>query len=584
MTRGVENTGRYKRHLAAWLALIVLASLALRLGAWAHYRTGAIESEGAEYARIAENLRNGVGFVGLVTPGAQLNFNPLFPLLIAGASFATHDYELAARLVALMMGALLPLPVFGIAAQLFNRRVAFVAAILTMLHPLLLTLSFTAFSEGPYITLFLSAICVAIAALQRGTTGLWLLVGAAFGVAWLARAEASAGLLLVVLFAVLATPWGWTLRGKRAGLAVGMFLLCALPVIVFIYRATGELRLEVKSQIFFYTGNRIRAAEAHPGVDYESPGGHHEIPTSDWNVDSGQNWQSKWAFYGIAADGTGMGFPLRQHAKVIQDTNIRGGDMVILVLKGIRENLPVVFQRFSSDWFGAPWLPALALVGAVRRPWRGSQAKSKCFFLLAGTAPVAATFFALWSESRYYFVFVPIMAIWAANGLVEVGRWTSASMQALGREWRVAAQTLQYAVPCLIGLATVLSPVKGVRRLAVFADSSVETRVDKEVGLWLGHRQSGPVKIIDLSIPLAFHADAQFTYYPYCDASMALHYLDSAHVDYVVLRRDEKFTKYYEDWIEHGIPDGRAEPVDLPSIPGADKFRIYHWRRQKNVT
>src|SRR5207244_2358217 len=69
------------------LTLLLAASFALRVAAWAYWQTGAIESEGAEYARIAANLRNGVGYVGIVTPGAQLNFNPLFPLLIAGTSF-----------------------------------------------------------------------------------------------------------------------------------------------------------------------------------------------------------------------------------------------------------------------------------------------------------------------------------------------------------------------------------------------------------------------------------------------------------------------------------------------------------------
>ena len=39
------------RRLPMWmiLGLIVAASLAVRVAAWAHWRTGAIESEGAEY-------------------------------------------------------------------------------------------------------------------------------------------------------------------------------------------------------------------------------------------------------------------------------------------------------------------------------------------------------------------------------------------------------------------------------------------------------------------------------------------------------------------------------------------------------
>src|SRR5713101_1278542 len=193
------------RRLGVWLTIMVAASFAVRIAAWAYWQTGTIESEGAEYARIAENLRNGVGYVGLVTPGSELLFNPLFPWLIAGTSFVTHNYQLAGRLVALVMGALLPLPVFGIASRLFNRRVGFIAALLTLLHPLLVHLSFTVFSEGPYTTLLLSTVYLVVRALNHSSTKLWLLVGGAFGLSYLLRAEASAVFAIAVLFALTAT-------------------------------------------------------------------------------------------------------------------------------------------------------------------------------------------------------------------------------------------------------------------------------------------------------------------------------------------------------------------------------------------
>ncbi len=575
----VNSTDRRPVPLWLLLTVIVLASFAVRAAAWAYWGTGAIESEGAEYARIAENLRSGVGYVGLVTPGAQLNFNPLFPLLIAGASFVTHNYELAARLVALVMGGLLPLPVFGVASRLFDRRVGFIAALLVSLHPLLLNLSFSAFSEGPYTTLFLCATYVVILALDRTSARIWLLVGVAFGLTWLVRAEASAALAIAVLFALLATHGNWSIRCKRAAAAVVAFLVCTLPVVIFIYRSTGEVRLEVKSQIFFYTGKRILTAERNPGADYESPGGHHEVPSPEPNVESWQRWQDKWAFYGIDSNTTGMGFPLRRHSEVIRETNVRVKDMLILIVKGTRENAPVVFQRLSSDWFGAPLLPALALLGAVRRPWRGPQAAGRLFVLLVMAAPVLATFFALWSEARYYFVLVPLLSIWAANGLLEIGRWTKASSTAAG--WSIVARPVvsQCIVPVFIGLLLIVSPVKGVRRLSLFVDSAPPTLVDKEVGLWIGRQQDHAVRIIDLSIPLAFHADAQFTYFPYCTGDAALRYLEATQVDYVILRRDERFTKYYQEWLTHGIPDHRAELVQLSSVPGADKFVVYRWHR-----
>lgn len=563
------------------LAIIVVASFAVRVAAWAYWQTGTIESEGSEYARLAENLRNGVGYVGLVTPGSQLNFNPLFPLLIAATSLITHNYELAGRLVALVMGALLPLPVFGIGSRLFNRRVGFIAATLTLLHPLLVQLSFSVYSEGPYSTLLLCAVYLVVRGLDDSSTKLWLLAGGAFGLSYLLRAEATALFVIAVLFALVATEGTRKVRCMRALGAIAVYLLLALPVVIFLYRSTGKVMLEGKSKIFFYTGKRMLAAEKHPGVDYQSPGGEHEVPSPAPNVESGYQWWEKWALYGIDSNLKGMGFPMRPHAEVIRESQITIKDLVVLLGKGVRQNAPMLFQRLSSDWLGAPLLPALALLGAFRRPWRGPQASSRLFVMSVGVAPVLATFFALWSETRYYFILVPLLCIWAANGLVEVGSWISASSAAAG--WTVVARPAvsRCIVPGFVGLAMVVSPAKGVRKQYVFSDSDVSNRIDKEVGWWIGRQQDHPVKIMDLSLPLTYHAGAQFTYFPYCTDDLALRYLDAAQVDYVVLRRHEKFTRYYDEWLAHGIPDHRAELLQLPSAAAADKFVIYRWHRNK---
>src|SRR5262249_53329189 len=259
--------------------------------------------------------------------------------------------------------------------------------------------------------------------------------GAAFGLAWLLRAEASAAFAIAVLFALTSTQKDLRVKYKQALAAIAVFLLLALPEVVFIYKSTGKIKLEGKSTIFTYTGRRILAAERNPGVDYVSPGGQHEVPSSAPNVESGQQWQDKWAFYGVDSHLRGMGFPMRPHAEVIRETQTDLIDVFLLLARGIRQNVPALFQRLSSDWLGAPLLPALALLGAVRRPWRGPTARSCFFVMLVTVAPVLATFFALWNEQRYYFVLIPLLAIWAANGLLEIGLWTKASSVAAG--WRM---------------------------------------------------------------------------------------------------------------------------------------------------
>lgn len=577
-----ESTNNPPQRLWLMLALIVAASLAVRVAALVYWRTGAIESEGAEYARIAENLRHGVGYVGLATPGPEVNFPPLFPLLIAGTSFATHNYEWAGRLVSLLLGALLPLPVFGIASRLFNRGVGFIAAMLSLLHPLLVHLSFTVFSEGPFFTMLLSAVYIVVRALNQSSTRLWLLAGGAFGLSYLLRAEASAVFGIAVVFALTTSETDRTAKCKRAISAIVVFLAFALPELIFIYRSTGKVRLEGKSAIFLYAGRRTSAAETTPGW-YESVGGRHEVASSEPNVPSWRTWQEKWAFYGIDAHLEGMGMAMRSFAEENRETQLTLKDL-FLIGKGVGRNLPVMFQRLSSDWLGAPLLPALALLGALRRPWRGLQAPSRLFLILLATVPFGATAFALSpNDPRYCFVFVPLLCIWAANGLYEVGLWTKSSAVAAG--WSVLARPMVslWIIPGLLGLAVIISPVKAVTRLGPFRESAPSSRIDKELGLWIEQQQNHPVRIMDLQLPLAYHAGAQFSNFPYCSGELALRYLDAAQVDYVVLRRGEDFTRYYEDWLTRGIPDHRAELLRLSS--GADaKFVVYRWHRTGQAT
>jgi hypothetical protein len=202
--------------------------------------------------------------------------------------------------------------------------------------------------------------------------------------------------------------------------------------------------------------------------------------------------------------------------------------------------------------------------------------------MVVAAAPVAASLSILWGDARYYFVFVPLLSIWAANGVYEMGLWVKASSAAAG--WRVLASgpVSQYMVPSLLVLAVIISPIKEATTLYEFSDSAPQFRVDREVGVWIGHQQNRAVRIMDLSLPLTYHAGAQLhLYFPYCTGELALHYLEVAQPDYIVLRRDKKFTKYYDDWLTNGIPDHRAEILHLPPLPGADQFVIYRWHHNQ---
>jgi 4-amino-4-deoxy-L-arabinose transferase-like glycosyltransferase len=469
------------------------------------------------------------------------------------------------------------LPVFGIASRLFSRRVGFAAAILTLLHPLLINMSFVVLSEGPYVALLLSAVYVVLRALSRPSIRMWCLVGGAFGLAYLVRPEAVAPLFIAAVFALTATQGTLAMRCKRAVAAIAVFAALALPWVIFIYRSTGKVRLDGKSAIVFALDARILVAQANREAGRGLPAGQHDEPSSAPNVESWQPWEEKWASSAVNAQLEGTGIWMRPNADVIRET-ITFKQFTRILRKGIRHSLPAFLQQLSSRWLGAPFLPALALLGAVRRPWRQPLASSRLFVLLVPGTSVVATFSVLWIFARFYFILAPFLLLWAANGLVEVGRWAKATGTAARWRWLGPVMS-EYLIPGLIGLAVIIYPLRGVRALYEFTGGSASSPLAKEVGLWIQEQQNRSVRIMDLSTPLAFHAGAQFLYFPYCSADLALRFLDAAEVDYVVLRREEKFTRYYEDWLTRGIPDPRAQLVYVSSGANPGEFVVYQWRR-----
>src|SRR6185503_7446333 len=169
-----------------------------------HSQTANIGGEGSEYARLADNLRTGNGYVGIFNLGPQLMFPPLYPVLIASFSLITGEAELAGRLVSLIMGTCLVVPVFFMALQIYGRRTAFIAASLVAAHPVLVKLSAEVYSEALYLTLLMSGVYWSLRSLEFENLRNNVLAGAFFALAYLTRPEAIAYPFLVgmTIFAV----------------------------------------------------------------------------------------------------------------------------------------------------------------------------------------------------------------------------------------------------------------------------------------------------------------------------------------------------------------------------------------------
>jgi 4-amino-4-deoxy-L-arabinose transferase-like glycosyltransferase len=492
--------------------------------------SGEIDTEGAEYARIAENIIQGKGFIGIATEGLQLVFPPLFPVLIAGVSLLTGDAETAGRAINVLFGALLVLPVYGIARRMLGEAVGLGAAALVAVHPYLVYFSTTVFCEPTYLTIVLTAVLAAMAASDRPDWPMLAVAGFLYGLAYLVRPEAATFMLVGVVFFVLwrALANQGNLAGAagreigRAGLMLACFVLVAGPYVAWLSGQTGQFRLETKGQLNVATQLRIQ---------------------------QGLPWYG--ASFGVNRGLVAEGIWNQPNIDVIKSYRLGLGDYVTIFIRKSKDLLRATAATIAGSLdFGSPALFALAVLGLFGRPWRPRMAIDHVHLLMLLGLSALAPFFVYYWSLRFYLPFLVIFCIWAAAGLACLVQWARLTAAEGGRSDGLQ-QWAGRAVAAL-ALAAVLVPA------ALFATGTM---------LWI--RASRPIvalstelaaksaalKIADTSAPFAFHAQAELVWLPYCDEATALKYLAKKQVTHVVLSShvpDE--TPYLKSWTENGVP------------------------------
>lgn len=204
------------------LALAVATAFALRF--WALRHQPFVTVDGTDYIRLAEALLQGQALASIFPPG--------YPALIALVRVLVEDRVMAAAIVSLVAGALLPFPVWLLARRAAGERWAVGAAFAVALHPELARFSALTMSESAFILALYASLAWAAAARP-------FLAGLAIGAAFTIRPEA------LVSAAALAVREAWRVTRKRsgpralAGFAAG-FLLLAIPCWIWFRVTLGE--------------------------------------------------------------------------------------------------------------------------------------------------------------------------------------------------------------------------------------------------------------------------------------------------------------------------------------------------------
>ncbi|HKB24334.1 MAG TPA: glycosyltransferase family 39 protein, partial [Methylomirabilota bacterium] len=223
--------------MSAALALAVVA-LALRL--WVLRALPVIDADGVSYVTLARRLADG---------GSAFDplFHPLYPAAFAVVAPLAGDWELAARLVSALAGALLVLAAWALTRALLGEDAARLAAILVAVHPALVRAGTAAMPEALYALLLVGGVWAAWRALGAGAEAWLVAAGFLFGLAYLARPEGAAYLLGLVAAVLLAT-----LRDRRrrrlawGGGAVLAWILVAAPYLVYLRGVQGRWTLSGK--------------------------------------------------------------------------------------------------------------------------------------------------------------------------------------------------------------------------------------------------------------------------------------------------------------------------------------------------
>jgi 4-amino-4-deoxy-L-arabinose transferase-like glycosyltransferase len=519
-------------------------SFAIR-GACAIWFSGIIDHEGAEYARIAQNLLAGVGYVGMATPGEQLWFPPLFPWLVVAVTLLTGDAEIAGRIVSVVFGSLVVVPVYLIARRMYGERVAIGAAALVGIHPLLVEYSTTVYCESTYLTIVLTAIYMSMRAMDNPTLKALFLAGASYGLAYLVRTEALAYMLVAcALLALRVTFNGAQHRAsllRRLPVMVLGFVLFAGPYIAWISVQAGQFRVENKTVFNLPTERLIQ----HGMSGYE-------------------------AAFGVEPDLTMRGIWWQSSVSAIKSYNIKIGELPSLLSKRAKivakDASAVIGGSFA---IGSPALFGLAILGLFSRTWTANLAFDQVHLGIILALVPFAMLFTYNEDIRYYIVFVPVLCLWGTYGVIVFSRWASESTVTVGLR-QLQAGKIETASRVL-AVSAILLPAAIVSVGQLNAARAERPFKEALANLAAGH--PGLIRIASNEGVLPFEARAELVWLPYCDDQTARLFLTKAGVTHVVLRDEYVATPYQKKWMEEGIPKAH-QIVNLSSKIGT-RLKIY---------
>lgn len=458
-----------------------------------------VTPDGVYYALLGKNLVSGNFREGLST-----YWPPLYPFLVGMFSLIFQDLEFGGRLVSVLAGSLLVIPVYLWIRDSYGKEVTFLGMFFTVVYPSLIGYSTKLLTESTYTLLFMIGILTGWSALSKAKRGLFLLTGSVFGACYLIRPEAIGYMGLMIILTLIACPFHLQFKKVVVNTLILIlgFIIFSLPYTLYLHQETGRwtiseklvhlgqgpgwFRLSEDGQSTLadelYAGNRSAGDPVNGGLKSNSP----QLKTSNFSVNSIKRFIKK----------------LKYQYEVV---------------------IPEVFP---------PLVILLSGVGLFRTKWSKERVKREIYLMLFLISTVIGYAFTV-QESRYLVPLSPILICWISKGIVESADWLVETAESIDKKGNllIKNQPLIRFVLVMLVLLSLMPAITYPMR-----SNKLEQPFElKHASLWIkNHSDSSPV-IMATSPVVAFYAEGKHLYLPNEEYSVVLEYARQKKVDYIVI-------------------------------------------------
>jgi len=414
-------------------------------------------------------------------------WSPFFPWLIAVFCNFTGNYELAGRLVSVVMGALLPVPVYFLGRMLYDKTAGLIAAAFIAFFPPLAFQSTTALTEATYMFFVALAVIAGWEMLKRNSIVAAMISGLLAGCLYLTRPE---GIGFLLVFA------GWI----AAGCVGKLFLIKPLRMIYLLLALSGGfIAVSAPYLIFLHdrTGTWTISAKGAANLQMDTP-------------DDG----SRPSFRALNVENTSLPIDEVFHlgtflkpgdSKHERKVPVAIGGLLKKYIKNLYELItgavPSFFSLLPLMFFG------IGLLGVAWQPGEGLKNVyflSFIFFYWFGVVPMFHI------NARYFAPMWPLCAVWIAHGMSAFWTWlkTHPTFSKLSSAMRL--QPAAMPMTLFVALLAIFSFFPELGRILARNPNSTDFWADavelKTAGAWLHEHAKRDVVIMSRNHAVDFYA------------------------------------------------------------------------------